>query len=81
MKLDIRQKLFAAADPKYKAFHKKLIPDVQEDKIIGVRIPQLRELGKKLESDDFAWDYYEEVMLHGFYIGYKKWNIPKDYLC
>lgn len=72
MKLDIRQELFAAADPKYKAFHKKLIPDVQEDKIIGVRIPQLRELGKKLESDDFAWDYYEEVMLHGFYIGYKK---------
>lgn len=72
MKLDIRQELFAAEDPKYKAFHKKLIPDVQEDKIIGVRIPQLRELGKKLESDDFAWDYYEEVMLHGFYIGYKK---------
>lgn len=72
MKLDIRQELFAAADPKYKAFHKKLIPDVQEDKIIGVRIPQLRELGKKLENDDFAWDYYEEVMLHGFYIGYKK---------
>lgn len=72
MKLDIRQELFAAADPKYKAFHKKLIPDVQEDKIIGVRIPQLRKLGKKLESDDFAWDYYEEVMLHGFYIGYKK---------
>ena len=72
MKLDIRQELFAAADPKYKAFHKKLIPDVQEDKIIGVRIPQLRKLGKKLESDDFAWDYYEEVMLHGFYIGYQK---------
>lgn len=72
MKLDIRQELFAAEDPKYKAFHKKLIPDVQEDKIIGVRIPQLRELGKKLESDDFAWDYYEEVMLHGFYIGYQK---------
>ena len=72
MKLDIRQELFAAEDPKYKAFHKKLIPDVQEDKIIGVRIPQLRKLGKKLESDDFAWDYYEEVMLHGFYIGYKK---------
>lgn len=72
MKLDIRQELFAAADPKYKAFHKKLIPDVQEDKIIGVRIPQLRKLGKKLENDDFAWDYYEEVMLHGFYIGYKK---------
>ena len=72
MKLDIRQELFAAEDPKYKAFHKKLIPDVQEDKIIGVRIPQLRKLGKKLESDDFAWDYYEEVMLHGFYIGYQK---------
>lgn len=70
--MDVRKELFAAQDLKYKDFHKKLIPTVDENKIIGVRLPQLRKIAKALESNDFEWEYYEEVMLHGFYIGYKK---------
>lgn len=70
--MDVRKELLMLTDTQYRDFHKKLIPNVPEARILGVRIPQLRKLGKKLDNDDFAWDYYEEVMLHGFYIGYKK---------
>lgn len=70
--MNVREELFAAQDLKYKDFHKKLVPTVDEDKIIGVRLPQLRKIAKRLESNDFEWEYYEEIMLHGFYIGYKK---------
>lgn len=70
--MDVRQELFSRSDLKYKEFNKKLLPTVDENRIIGVRMPELRKIGRKLESNDFDWFYYEEVMLHGFYIGYKK---------
>ena len=70
--MDVRQELLNSADINYKEFHKKLVPTVDENKIIGVRIPQLRKIGKKLENNSFEWYFYEEIMLHGFYIGYKK---------
>ena len=70
--MDVRKELLMLADTQYRDFHKKLIPNVPEERILGVRIPQLRKLGKKLDKDNFAWEYYEEVMLHVFYIGYKK---------
>lgn len=70
--MDVRQELFSRSDLKYKEFNKKLLPTVDENRIIGVRMPELRKIGRKLESNDFDWFYYEEVMLHGFYVGYKK---------
>lgn len=72
--MDVRQELFSRSDLKYKEFNKKLLPTVDENRIIGVRMPELRKIGRKLESNDFDWFYYEEVMLHGFYIGYKKFD-------
>ena len=70
--MDVRKELFENQDLAYKEFHSKIVPDIDKEKIIGVRIPNLRKIGKCLESSDFAWDYYEEIMLHGFYIGYAK---------
>lgn len=70
--INVRKELLDAADSKYKDFNKKLIPNVDESRILGVRIPQLRKIAKKLDNDNFDWHYYEEVMLHGFYIGYAK---------
>lgn len=75
--MNVLNELFKYADVEYKTFHKKLIPNVSEEKIIGVRIPQLRKIAKCLDNDDFGWDYYEEIMLHGFYIGYKKLDLPQ----
>lgn len=75
--MNVLNELFKYADVEYKTFHKKLIPNVSEEKIIGVRIPQLRKIAKCLDNNDFGWDYYEEIMLHGFYIGYKKLDLSQ----
>lgn len=75
--MNVLNELFKYADVEYKTFHKKLIPNVSEEKIIGVRIPQLRKIAKCLDNDDFGWDYYEEIILHGFYIGYKKLDLAQ----
>lgn len=65
--------LFALQDVKYRDFHAKLIPQVDKERVIGVRTPVLRkyakELAKRPESDEFLKElphhYYEENNLHG----------------
>lgn len=68
--MELRAELAALADESYKNFQSRLIPNVDPARIFGVRIPKLRALAKTLETDDFGWDFYEEQMLHGLYIGY-----------
>lgn len=80
MKEDIKKRLFALQDTQYKAFHSKLVPNINADKIIGVRTPELRKLAKEYaknkQIDDFLasaeHDYYEETNLHGFIISETK---------
>lgn len=72
----IREDLFAMQDEGYKEFHKKLIPTVDSDRIIGIRTPQLRKYAKNLaklpEKEVFLsvlpHTYYEENNLHAFLI-------------
>lgn len=72
---NIRKKLEASADLKYREFHSSLVPGA--DNILGVRIPQLRKMAKEIiKKEDWrtfieATDiiYYEEVMLQGMVIG------------
>ena len=69
----ITEELFQLRDESYHAFHKKLIPNVPEEKIIGIRTPTLRayakELAKQPEAYEFLQElphaYYEEYNLHG----------------
>ena len=53
----VQNKLFEMQDLKYRDFHAKLIPTMDKEKIIGVRIPALRkfakEFGKTGESKEF----------------------------
>lgn len=70
--VNVREELFKHKDSQYKKFHSALVPNISADNIIGVRIPELRKIGKNLSDNNFGWEYYEEVMLHGFYIGYAK---------
>lgn len=73
----ITKELFELRDESYFQFHKKLIPDVPEECIIGVRTPTLRTYAKKLakreESYEFLQElphtYYEENNLHGTLLG------------
>lgn len=70
------EKLFLLRDLKYRDFHAKLMPTVDADKIIGVRVPQLRKLAKDIykteEAENFLkelpHEYYEENNLHAFLV-------------
>ena len=73
--MKIREELFKEQDLNYKSFHKKLVPDLDEDKIIGVRVPVLRKIAKQAEKDGTVIQnpyYYEEFMIKGLMIGYSK---------
>lgn len=70
--MNLREELFRLQDLKYRDFHSALVPNIDKEQIIGVRLPELRKIGKKLDDNNFDWHYYEEIMLHGFYIGYAK---------
>ena len=81
---DIRKKLLKLQDVKYKEFHSGLCPNV--DKIIGVRVPQLKELAKQIAKSNYKEfldnskdEYYEELALHGLVIGYAKMNIEETF--
>lgn len=68
----LKKRLFELQDTKYRDFHSKLIPDIEKERIIGIRTPVLRrfakEFGKTAEAADFLeelpHDYYEENNLH-----------------
>lgn len=73
--MKIREELFKEQDLNYKSFHKKLVPDLDEDKIIGVRVPVLRKIAKQAEKEGAVIQnpyYYEEFMIKGLMIGYSK---------
>ena len=81
---DLRKKLFEKQDLKYKEFHSNLCPNV--DKIIGVRIPQLRIMAKEIASSEYKEflenaqdEYYEELVLQGLVIGYAKISIEETF--
>ena len=70
--MNIREELFANMDLEYKQFHTRLVPNINPNSIIGVRIPVLRKIARKITDNSFDWEYYEECMLHGLYIGYSR---------
>lgn len=63
-------------DLQYRDFHSALMPTVDRETVIGVRIPALRQFAKSLygtaEAEDFMRQlphrYYEENNLHAFLI-------------
>ena len=75
----VQKELFEMQDLKYRNFHSKLMPTVDKEKVIGVRIPQLRKyassflkLSSREEIEEFMQtlphQYYEEDNLHAFII-------------
>lgn len=72
----LREQLFSMRDEKYRAFHSKLIPNINPDLIIGIRTPILREFARRFANSADASDflnalphrYYEENNLHAFLI-------------
>ena len=75
----IQDKLFEYQDLGYREFNSKLIPNIDKETMIGVRIPDIRKIEKSLsieEKEQFLMDlphkYFEENMLHGIIISNMK---------
>lgn len=74
--MDIIQRLFSLKDEAYGDFTAALIPTLERDRIIGVRLPLLRQLGKEAMRAGLAEEftarlphyYIEENFLHAFMI-------------
>lgn len=78
--MKIRDELFKEQDLKYRDFQSKLIPNIGKDKIIGVRIPVLRRIAKEAVKEKVSvvdCCYYEEKLVKGLMIGYKKGSIEE----
>ena len=80
--MDLIEEIKKLSDPEFKSFHFKLVPTLDKDKIIGVRIPKLRILAKEyFKNEDYKaflnrlpHTYYEENMIHALLL-----NEMKDY--
>ena len=75
--MDIKSKLISMAEENYKSFSSKLMPTVNKEKVLGVRIPALRKLAKELENyeeflNNLPHTYFEEDNLHAFLIEREK---------
>ncbi|MBO5935029.1 MAG: DNA alkylation repair protein [Clostridia bacterium] len=72
----VRERLTALQDTEYREFHSALMPTVKKEKIIGVRVPELRKLAKYLFRNGVGEDFiknlphtfYEEDNLHAFIV-------------
>ena len=69
---EIQKRLFALQDTAYRDFTAPLLPTVEPESIIGVRIPAVRALAKELRTEgktqaflrQLPHRYYEENILH-----------------
>ena len=69
---EVQEQLFALQDLKYHDFHSKLIPNIDKENIIGIRVPILRKFAKQFAKSDKVQEflnelphqYYEENNLH-----------------
>ena len=75
VRTDIMRELEALAEPSYREFSSSLLPGTE--RILGVRLPALRRLARKLAKEDWRGyleecgeGCFEEIMLQGFLIGY-----------
>lgn len=73
---DIQKELFNLQDEKYAEFQVKLAPGIERESVIGVRVPEVRKLAKRLWKEEnignflneLPHKYYDENMLHGLII-------------
>ena len=75
----IREQLFSMREEAYRAFTTSLIPNIDPQRIIGVRVPLLRRLVRSIKDDqkkaflaDLPHTYLEENHLHAFLIASDK---------
>lgn len=79
----IRGMLFENQDLEYRDFNSKLIPNIDKDRIIGVRMPIIRKMAKDIYDNEYVEEflyelphkYQEENILHGIILTLRYKNI------
>ena len=74
--MKVYEMLLKVKDDKYKEFQAKLVPNIDEDTILGVKTPEMRNIAKEIfksgNKDEFLKElphkYYEENLVHFFII-------------
>lgn len=69
---EIQERLMGMQDLKYRDFHSRLMPNVDKEAVIGVRMPMIRKYAKELSKRDdineflntLPHRYYEENNIH-----------------
>lgn len=87
MRNEILQQLMKEREENYKDFNCKLIPGVDKNRVLGIRIPKLRKIAKEISNANYMEYikelpqdcYYEERMIHGMILGYIKIEIEKEF--
>ena len=85
---NITDKLFKLQDKKYQEMQFKIIPNIDNSTIIGVRTPDIKKLAKEVYKDDYKLflkelphKYFDENQLHAFIISeIKDFNECIDYI-
>lgn len=75
--MNIIEELNAKQDLKYREMMIRIIPNVEEKRIIGIRTPILKDMAKHIDEsflDTLSHFYFEENQLHSFAI-----SLIKDY--
>ena len=74
--MTVYEELLKVKDDKYKEFQAKLVPNIDQETILGVKTPEMRKIAKDVfnskEKDVFLEDlphkYYEENLIHFFIV-------------
>lgn len=74
--MTVYERLIACSDEQYKAFQSKLVPNIPEETVLGVRTPEMRRIAREIrgteEAEGFLAElphrYYEENLVHFFLI-------------
>ena len=78
--MNIQEELFALQDIYYADFQAKLVPNIQRELFIGVRVPEARKFAKRLAKDSeiskflryLPHKYYDENILHALLLSEMK---------
>ena len=57
----VRERLFALQDLGYRDFHAKLVPNLDKEKIIGVRAPALKKFAREFSKDKRAEEFIRKA--------------------
>ena len=58
---EIQKQLFELQDMAYRDFHSRLMPDIDKETVIGIRVPMLRKYAKSIAGTELAEKFIKEL--------------------